>query len=94
MDQINYCVIIVSNLPTISAEDQGFTIYPTSLPCEDTLFEFCPTLAETENSVIPENTYIRARHYASQMWVRATKDVIDVTDIPPVMSKVCLRQTN
>jgi hypothetical protein len=61
------------------------------VPAQDrnlTLFEFCPTAAETDEAVVPESSYIRLKHYSTRRWVRATKDFIDANEDVPVRSKV------
>lgn len=54
---------------------------------------FCPTAAESEESVVPESSYIRLRHFGTETWVRASdkkdKKFIDGKEKQPVMAKVC-----
>ncbi|XP_021948195.1 inositol 1,4,5-trisphosphate receptor [Folsomia candida] len=65
------------------------TIFPISgQDRNQTLFEFCPTAAETEEAVVPESSYIRLRHNSSRRWVRATKIPIDVNKKNPAMMKL------
>jgi len=64
-------------LSSVSTQDRNLT-----------LFDFCPTAAETEESVVPESSFIRLRHHSTRRWVRATNDPIDVNEATPVMSKV------
>lgn len=70
-------------------ESEEPTLFPiVGQDREQTLFEFCPTAAETVEAVVPESSYIRLRHYPSKRWVRATKIRIDVNRSQPSMMKV------
>jgi len=76
---------------TVTLVDQpgdGYIIAPTEHQNRSTLFEFCPTAAESEESVVPESSYIRLRHYRTETWVRATTRMVDQNDKAPVMAKV------
>lgn len=81
--------VIIINLQTGFDEWEEPTIFPISgQDRNQTLFEFCPTAAETEEAVVPESSYIRLRHNSSRRWVRATKIPIDVNKKNPAMMKV------
>lgn len=55
------------------------------------MFEFCPTSCENEDSVIPDQSYVRLRHMATKTWVRGKtgrENAIDKEEPKPVMHKV------
>ncbi|CAL8115015.1 unnamed protein product [Orchesella dallaii] len=66
----------------------GYIIAPTEHQDRSTLFEFCPTAAESEESVVPESSYIRLRHYMTGTWVRGTTKMVDQTEKAPVMARL------
>ncbi|ODM94987.1 Inositol 1,4,5-trisphosphate receptor type 1 [Orchesella cincta] len=76
---------------TVTLADQprdGYIITPTEHQDRTTLFEFCPTAAESEESVVPESSYIRLRHYRTESWVRGTTKMVDQNEKAPVMARL------